>query len=262
MKRLCLPLLLLSACNTGEPAPEELDALVHWFWVEAEAGEDASLADGLVNLHAAVDGDALDGPERAEITRLTEEEVALVRLDEEVDPSLANGMLLVNTLPDCTVERLRDILTAADQDQKYPGSYDVYERTYASSQDDWDAGTAPTLTWQVDYETSNFLTGPYSSTLLGWIRGVDPDGAPFLLQRTHLPFPSRFEDDSKSFTQYYQLELYWERDDGQVLHVLGIWRQMDLGEGLTTEDDIVIATTLSSMEDWDEQTNTLCAEAR
>ncbi|MBW2258794.1 MAG: hypothetical protein JRI25_30070, partial [Deltaproteobacteria bacterium] len=55
------PLLLLTlGCNV-DPAPEDVDALTHWFWQHFDDEDETVFAEGLENLHVALDADAIDG---------------------------------------------------------------------------------------------------------------------------------------------------------------------------------------------------------
>ena len=68
-------------------------------------------------------------------------------------------------------------------------------------------------------------------------------------------------DSDWTFEQDYQIELFWERAPGELVHAYGIWREMNVG-GLSAEDEGFVNVTLNNMVDWDEQTVALCAEGR
>jgi hypothetical protein len=250
-----LPLILLLACKGPDAVPDDLDSLLHFLWLHYDDGPEV-MAEFLDHLDTAVDGEHLDGPVRGVVSDMGAEEVALLPMSHDPDPEAANGMVLVNHLA-CRHADLVPVVTALDQDAKYPGSYDVYERVYTSSHELFLQGAQSSLTWTTHYETSNLLTGPFSSNLSGGVRQlVDLDG-PVLLQRSWLSEPAEFQSENRSFDQDFQVEVYWERAPGEMNHVIAMWRQMDLG-GVTTDDDLYVNTALKALEDWDEQTGKLC----
>lgn len=125
--------LALIGCKKVEPAPEDLDGLLHWFWTHFDDGLDEELADGIVNLHEAVDGDALDEHMDGSISRLDDDEIALVGVTDR-DAGDAFGLFLVNVY-DCDLDQLEDILVHLDQDELYDDAYDSYTRSYTSDAD-------------------------------------------------------------------------------------------------------------------------------
>ena len=44
-----VPTLALFACRPVDPAPEDLDALLHYFWQKADTGSDAEIAQGFTS---------------------------------------------------------------------------------------------------------------------------------------------------------------------------------------------------------------------
>lgn len=261
------PMLLfpLLACTAAKPVPEDLDGLAHWFWQNYEAGTDEELAEATVALHAAVGGESLEGAETGGLTDLGADEVALVELVTDPDPAAARGLVLINLIP-CTLEVLEPILYALEQDALYEGVYDRYERVYTSDLDAYVVREAPHLGWQSDI-TATIMGATYTERVLGGLRwspavdGVSGAWGPVLLGRAWLPEPATFESGGKSFDQDYQLEVYWERAPGEVVHFYAVWRQGDYGAGLTTDSDAVAGILLDGLEDWDQDTATLCAGA-
>lgn len=264
-------LLALLACHSTRPAPDDLDGLAHWFWSHydgadaadrgAEPGDDAVLAASL-NLDAAVG--ELTKPMTGTLTDLSADEQAVLGLDAPQDIAAAAGMFLMNTVP-CSLDQIERITIALEQDALYPDTYTDYARSYTSDVDAYLARETPYLTWASSID-AEVLGAGYHEDIDGGARYVsDPDGAAFgdmLMTRVYLPTPATFEDgnDAKSFTQDYQLEIYYSRDAGTVVHAYVLWRQMDYGGGLDTDDSSAQSLMLSALIDWDDANAGLCAD--
>lgn len=263
MRRLMCIALVLTGCRKIEPAPKELDDLLHYLWTNVEQGDDATLAEGIVNLDAAVKAKSLEGPEDGTLTTLTKAEAALVGVTDR-DPKDAPGVYLVNAYS-CDLDTLQAILTHADQAAIYPGVYDAYSRSYDSPKEPFLAGEVDGLEWDLEY-TASILGATYVARPRGRLRRVPDLSAeetpwgPVVFARTHMPEPAEFDTDNKSQEQDYQLEMYWERSPGTIVHVYGLWRQADFGAGYTSEDTGVQRILLNNLIDWDDTTEALCAE--
>ena len=260
----CLPLLLLlGGCKKVEPAPEELDALLHWMWGRYDDGLDEELAEGGANLWDAVDGDGWTESWDGSVSALTKDEAAAVGVTDR-DPADAPGVFLVNVY-DCTLPRLEPILLHRAQDELYDGVYDRYDRTYSTSREDFESRASWTMGWDVSYEASLFGTS-YSAEIEGGLRAVPEvetsEHGEFLMARTVLPEPARFEGDSRSQPQDYQLEIWQSRGDGTLLHVYGLWREADFGAGITSGDEGSQRILLNNLKQWDDDTEAHCAAGR
>ncbi|MEQ1501966.1 MAG: hypothetical protein ABMB14_07030 [Myxococcota bacterium] len=253
-------------CKKVEPAPAALDDLLHYVWQNYDPGDDPTLAEAVVNLDAAVDGDGLVDAFDGTVSRLTADEAALVGVTDR-DPADAPGVFLVNAF-DCDPGQLEEVLSYPDQSELYDGVYSAYARTFDASRDAWLAGTADRVDYDIDY-TAELLGATYDAHSRGALRRVpelDAEATPFgafVVQRSYMPHPGAFEGDSnKSMDQDYQLELYYPRGDGRVVHVYGLWRQADFGSGFDMEDEGSQRILLNNLLDWDDDTAALCAEGR
>ncbi len=256
-----LPLSTGVACKSVDPAPADLDGLLHWFWQKGGDGQDEELQDGVDNAFAIVDLDALaDGPQDGSLSRLTDAETDLVGITGQPAEE-AVGLYMVN-LVDCDLDTLEPILWDQRQDQLYPGIYDDYQRTYTSSLDDYADRLSPTLTWDFWY-VGSYLGTSYEASPVGGIRhvpGNDDDSDPVVLARTWMPDPAVFDGGNKSYEQDYQVEVYADAGGGQLLHLYGIWREADYGTGFTSENEGVQRLLLNALADWDERTEELCRD--
>lgn len=252
--------VLLMGCRNVDPAPADLDGLARFFWSGFEVLDDASLIDGVVNADAALAD--LDEPIDGLLTDLTAEEAATVPVDGAPDPALAAGFFLASKFA-CTVDQVERIVIALDQLALYEGAYDTYTRTYTADDAAYLAREADTLSWDVAL-TSAVLGGKFSETLHGAVRrpAAEAPFGPFLVQRTWMPTPAVFEGGNRTFTQDYQIEVYWERAPGEMIHLYGLWRAFDYGSGFTQDNEAAIGIVLGNLKKWDEGTAELCADGR
>jgi len=261
---LLLLLVMTAACKKVEPAPTDLDGLVHYLWQNFDEAEDAELAQAAVNLHDVVGGDTMAEVSDGTISALDAAEVAQVGRDD-ADPAQAQGIYM--TRPGiCSLDTLVDVLVVAEQDVLYPGNYDSYTRSYDEDVDAFVAGDSPSLEWDLTYELT-LLGATYEATSRGALRRVGGLGddelplGPVVFARTYMTQPAAFEEGSKkSMDQDYQIEAFWERAPGELVHVYGMWRQGDYGAGYTTESEGVQRLLLNGMSSWDDDTERLCAE--
>lgn len=267
---LTLPGLL--ACKKVEEIPADLDGVMHYLWQELEDGEEPTLGAGVQNLHTALGGDALQEATDGSISRLSADEVEPLGVTDR-DPADAAGIFLGNVIH-CALPTVVEIFTWPDQAGLYEGVYESYTRTYDGDLDAFLDGETDVLTFQIDYE-SKVLGSSYTAHTLAYVRRVsaaaaveegllDEGQAAFAeayLARFHAPEPAQFEEGSnKTFEQDYQLEIYWDRGAAETLHAYAMWRQADWGSGFTSEDEGVQRLLLNGMEDWDKDTDRICAE--
>ncbi len=249
---------LLLACRHVEPAPPDVDELVRFYWTDFE-GEDAAMAQAVADTHLAIDGGTISERGDGTLTDLTAEDLVVVGMEGSVDPGLAAGVYLTNVVA-CDLDALERILYHLPQDELYTGEYDTYSRAYTTDFDAYAAREAATLSWEVDLGRQ-ILGTALTEHLIGGIRRVpDTDFGPAIVARAWLPEPAVFEGDNKTFDQDYQIELFYERAPGEVVHVYGLWRQVDLGSGLDQDSNLVAGPLLSAMAAWDDRTEELCAE--
>ncbi|MEZ4321075.1 MAG: hypothetical protein R3F61_26585 [Myxococcota bacterium] len=250
------PLLLVFAtlvgCRKVEPAPDDLDGLLHFFWQNAES-EDDVLAEGFASLDAS-SGAALEDVIDGNVSRLTLEEAQLVP-SVDADPANAAGIFMLNTFA-CDPEKLRELLVVPNQDELREGTYEAYERRFLSDRAAYEAGQVSTIDWEISL-SAQIVLSDYSSELRGGVRDIAAPSGPAFVQRTWFTEPASFENNN-TWTQDYQLELYYERAPGEIVHLYGMWRELDVA-GFTSENSGVQRQVLNGMKDWDDDTETLCA---
>jgi len=214
-----------------------------------------------VNLHQAVDGDALAEIADGKVTPLTADEVVWLGLDRQVEPAEASGIHMVSPLT-CGLETVDDIVTALEQGEMYD-TFDEYERQYTSDAADYHARSVPTLSWTVEYSVTVPLAGSYTANLDAGARWVPSQGdtlspfGPVLVTWSTLPEPAVFDTGDGVFDQDYRVEVYYEPESGKVVHTEALWRYMEAGVVSMSNEDIQ-RMVLNGFADWDEQTMVLC----
>jgi hypothetical protein len=260
---LLLSMCLCAACAQPAPAPEDLDGLARFFfnrWTPPEdvAISDSELADGVVKLHAALEG-KIDEPLKGLLADLTQEELDGVGLSDR-DPKKPQGIYMADIVH-CTLDQIEEILQNDDQLSLYPEAYASYAR-------ERDADPPPYHpTWTTTYTSSEnaLITNQFTARVKTGLRKVPDLGAqqsPFgraLVLRVVLPEPATFESDGSEFTDDFQIETFHERAPGELVHFYGMWRYMRLGILGDSNDGLFIDQTLNGMVDWDKKTDALCA---
>lgn len=254
-----LPVFLLPLLACGvDPAPQDLERLTRWAWVNYERADDDDIADAIEKLHTELQG--LDRSEPIKGTmdeRLTREDLEPVQLQDKNDPATARGFLTATVIA-CPLEKVEPLIYALNQDELHPGTYDTYARTHTSDLEAYVARKQRTLTWTTDIKATPLPGTTYTERIDGGVRWVakTPLG-PAFLSRTVLPEPAKFDDASDYFRQDYQIELFYERKPGETVHVFGVWREMKVGI-FDTEGSVLASIQVDNFVKWDEQLERLC----
>lgn len=251
-------LLLLLACKQPDQAPEDLDALFHWFWTHYDTGTDEELRAGGANLAPLI-----EAASQGLVTNLDKEEQDLVELDQPGDPAEATGVYVAGPMA-CTLEDLEAIYSHVDQEELFESatgreSYDAYERHYTSDFDAYMARTTPFLTWVTTYTVTPVLS-TYTAVIDGGMRFIPAgeEGESLVVQRSVLPAPATFEGNSNDFfEQDYQLDIIIPVGSAAA-HAYVTWRDLQ-SAGLEDESNGVQNILLDGLEDYDRDTEVVCA---
>ncbi len=259
---LLLALTLLAGCKKIEPAPEELDDLLHYTWQKYDEGVDEELANAITNLDAAVQGGELDPPQGS-VSDLSDDEIAIVGVTDR-SASEAAGVFMTNRFA-CSMKQLEEILSYGEQDELYEGVYDAYRREFDNARSDWLSDDAGRLDYDILYtSTIPVFGGSYDAESRGALRQVPTDFGRAIVQRSYMPEPADLgpDEDKKYFDHDYQLEIYFDAGGGEVVHVYGMWRSALYGGSLDFDNETLQKTVLNNMFDWDDATADLCEEGR
>jgi hypothetical protein len=254
-------LVTLIGCRPVPEAPEDVDGLMHHFWQKVGEGEDGDIAQGVVNLHAAVDGDSVEDAVDGQVTNLDADEIALV--GSTADPSEAPGIYMVDPIA-CDLETVDDIVIALHQGELYD-TFDDYVRTYTSDEQAYSSREVATLTWDVEYSVTVPLAGSYTAKLNSgarWVAELPEDLSPFgplLITWSTLAEPAEVDTEDGVFDQDYRVEVYYEPEAGRVLHAEAIWRHMEIGV-MSFESEDIQRLVLNGLADWDDETEAICAD--
>lgn len=244
----------LTGCRGVDPAPQDLDGLIHYFWQNAEDEDPDTLVGAFETLHETAGADLVEVVD-GNVSRLSVDEAAMVPSVADADPAKAAGIFMLNTFA-CTAEELEPILIHLAQDEIREGTYRGYERVYTSDDEAFRNGTVDTITWDTTIEAQVVLAN-YTSELSGIVRRVDTELGPAHVLRAWFKEPAQFENNT-TWTQDYQLELYYERSPGEIVHLYAMWRELDMA-GFTSENSNVQRQVLNGLRDWDDETEAICA---
>jgi hypothetical protein len=259
--RLFSPLVLvvsLSGCHVPE-APSDLNGLARWFWLNFQNGDDASELQAIQHLDVAAG--ALTSPIEDTVSTLESGDVTAAGATTSGVVSNTTGLLLVNVIH-CPLSNVQALLVEEDQKNLH-ANYNSYERTYSTSLADFQSGKADTLSW----------LSSYSLTILGWkLNATLPGGARFVSAASSGPTPrgpvvqarAYFKapvvsqgSSSNYFRQNYQIQVFYERSPGGVVHFYVDWIEMSVG-GITNTNSILQDVTLNSLLNSDRDYETHC----
>lgn len=263
-------LVVAPGCKKVTEAPEDVDGLLHGLWGRYDDPEDpdgAGLASLFVAASEVIDLDALstawvDGAQ----TPLTDAEQALVALGPSDTPRPIADAVPLYTLSRyaCDLLHQEQIQIYHDQNELFD-VYDDYRRDYVTDIDAYDAGDDVSASWTGEIVATIPTLPTYTYTFHTDLRRlVLPDdhpsaGAPALVSRTYMVAPATWDAEGPRFEQDYQIEA-WFPHDGDVVHVYGVWRQMELGWMGDMTDTVVARTTINQMNKWDKRVVELCEE--
>ena len=245
----------LAGC-TADPAPEAITDVSRWVWRNYAIATDARLADAVVALHGQVTAVTADEPLKVLVAELTQADVAQTGRSD-VDPAKARGMLVVTEFG-CKLAQVEKIHTAPNQHELHPGAFATYKRTYAQGRDAFLTGQVAKLDWTTD------ITGDYGNgRLIDSARHVADLGkvqTPFgaaLVGRNWLQAAATGAD----WSQDYEVDIYYERTPGRVVHMIAAWRQASFA-GFSTDSSFLQNIMMDSFVNWDKEIEQHCASGK
>lgn len=261
MSRISWALLLLALASgcASEAAPEKITDFSKWLWRNYHSATDEQLANAVVQLNGTATAVTAEKPLKVLISRLSAADIAVV--GTQGDASLAVGMLAVTELG-CTLKQVDAIHTSPAQNTLHAKAYTTYKRTFVQSRDDYLARKISRLDWDTE------LTSDYASEKLrGSTRVIADLGkvlSPFgaaMVSRTFLKEPAaQVEGNGVKWPQDYQVEAYYERSPGRVIHLFAVWRQADFG--FSTETSALQNIMLNGFVDWDKEVEAACKSGK
>lgn len=250
--------MLGPGCKKVDPAPKELDALLHFFLVDAETAEDETVAEAFRNLDEAVKGGSFEDHFDGSISDLTNEEIEGFA-PSGVQGADAAGIYMVNWI-DCDLSTMAELVTAKNQRDLY-GNYDEFAREWTSDVAAFRAEDELRATWTDDFSVT-VIGISYDARTDGtgrWIPDLGEDDSPFgatLHTRRVMPAPAEFENDRDFYDQDYRTEVYYPRNGG-VMHVVGMWRSASFAS-FDQDNEGIQRTILNGLKDWDDDSVEAC----
>lgn len=248
------------ACKSVDPAPEDLDGLIHYFWNNFEA-EDSAIHMGIVNFHDQIDGDTFAEIIDGSVTNLTVEQTAMVGKEESKTEKLS-GVFFTSVVK-CPLQDIEKNIYALNQDELHPETYDDYTRIHTSDLAAFEARETNTISWQTNYAISGFGYA-YEAQINGTLRYVNaqeesPFG-PVLISRSVLDSPAYFDEDSDSrgMFQDFQMEMYYQRAPGESVHLYAIWREMVMAGSIDFSAESSQRLVLDGLVEWDVDMENSC----
>ena len=265
------------SCGAPAPAPEGIDELALYFWDRYEPADDGAIALQETELRLAVvaldaelkkldrGGDASEPVTyEAPFTGVLNKDLVESQVDflDDVSPHLdqlplVQGFVIAN-LSKCTQQQNINMTMSNVGQQVHPDAYVAYDKEFDGNAKAFARGDSDFITWTTDYSIDTFPI-KYDATLKGAgrrIRGVEGEfPRDIFITRVYLQ-DARFENDNR-FDLDFQLEVYFERDNGDLVHFYGMWRRMVIG-GFSSSDEFFINTTLDGFIDWEAENDEAC----
>ena len=249
-------------CKPPPPAPEGLQSSLTYLFREFYS-DDEIVGAGLTGFldWFDADGDSLLG-ESADMENvgeftldyLTEEDVAFLPIDGEVELTYAPGVVALSELG-CDWREVEGYLVRTDQDLVF-GEFETYARSFISSRSDYESATVDNAFTSVDTPVlepyaDSFDIGDLSSTLLftdnlvsttevgvtlefqillnmrHGVYEVQGEELQALMILTWMPQRAESEGGNNSMEQSYSLELDLARPGGKTLRLMSSWLQIE-----------------------------------
>jgi hypothetical protein len=249
-----------TGCHVN-PAPKDIDGLSRWLWLNHATADDASLLDAMRHLDA-VAGELKD-PREEGISRLQTGDAKTAGASFEGDLTKAAGLLLVRTIK-CPLARVNELLVQKDQKSLH-ANYITYDRTFQTPIDDYLSGKSATADWKSIYEIK-LLSPTFKPTVPGGTRFVkeessgDAPHGPAIFAFAYFDGPAILEGGgSDYFRQSYQIQVFYERTPGTVVHLYAMWVEMKVGF-LDSDGPEVASITLDSLKTSDDDYEKHCAK--
>jgi hypothetical protein len=240
----------MALCACVSAAPKNADQQAHALWASF-AADDNTLRLALERWHDVAKGAELTADKSGKLTDLSRSEVNDLSIPESLDPSDARGAYFFNVITGCTLDQIEAIETAANQAELFPNTYDAFERIYMSDQQAYLARQTRALQWRSRF-TDTVMDASYDTELKSLLRRINFGDDHAIVSRTYQPRPATIRNDADAeVTQDFQLDAYYPREDGKIMHVHLLWGHLRIG-AISTDDDIVLSVMLSNLKGWDD----------
>ena len=260
---LSLMLLVMMALLAGcaeEDAPEKIIDVSRWLYRNYATATDERMAEAVVALAGSVTDVSADKPFKGLIGSLKAGDNAIVGRTG-VDATKTVGMMVVTEI-NCKLAQVEKIHSAAEQNTLHPSAYTAYQRTFRQSREDYLKRSFAKLDWDTEL-TSDYATEKLDGSLRfipDFGKAQSPFGAA-LVSRTWLKENAVAVASGTEWQQDYQVEAYFERTPGKVVHLFAVWRQAQF-MGLSNESTTLQNLQFGGFVDWDKEVEKACSSGK
>lgn len=254
-----ITIALASGC-AEDAAPEKIIDVSRWLYRNYDTASDERLAEAVVALAGSTTAVSADNPFKGLIGSLKAGDNMVVGRTG-VDPTQTVGMMVVSEF-NCKLAQVEKIHSATEQNTLHPSAYTAYKRTFRQNRDDYLARKFNKLDWDTE------LTSDYASEKLDgslrFIPDLGKDKSPYgaaLVSRTWLKENAVAVASATEWQQDYQVEAYFERTPGKVVHLFAVWRQAQF-MGLSNESATLQNLQFGGFVDWDKEVEKACASGK
>lgn len=258
-----------AACRQVEPAPTELEDLMHFFFLEFDSEDEERLQEGVDNLLAWQASDGSAEGSTGSLGVLGAEAKEAVGLDGDLSDEWLKGVFELVPREGCTAREHGDIYAFHDQPELFPGQYDGYSRTYHTEVECYRDQSCEEAEWSAHIEGNVGLAkGTYDYVVQ--LRDLQStSGETITMTRAWLPEPAVVGDEEAEedpeqegtfFDQSYSIEVFAPLA-GDSLHLYALWNSA--GHPLFSPDnEFWERQYLKGVEDWNDRLDELCTEDR
>jgi len=256
-------LMVLIGCKSLPPAPTELDELIHFFFLEYDNEDEEYLLSGIDNLlEWQSENGAADGTS-GEVSDVSPDELTAIEMDPNADLTWLTGIFELIPHRGCTPQDMGHIYLFDDQPSLFPGEYESYGREYHLDPECFYDASCPDASWSLTV-TDTLFGRQITYTYMVQMRQIPMGNDSVVLSRTWMQQPAEIGDDADALTffdQSYQIEAFAPYEDGDNLHLSGLWISGGI-EGLDPEADIWSHQFLDGLQTWGARLDELCNEDR
>lgn len=253
-------LVCCAACHVA-PAPSDIDGLSRWLWLNRQGASDQEIADAIRKLDVAAG--PLETDREETISRLQPGDAKDSGTTFEGDIAKAAGMVLLNRIH-CPLAKVEKLFVQKDQKALH-ANYITYDRTFDGVEADYLERRTNPFTWNSVYKLQ-LLIPIFKPTVPGGVRFVpatmtgDGPKGPYLVGHAYFDGAAEVVSGGDDyFKQNYQVQVFYERAPGDVVHLYALWQELKVGY-LTSDGEDVASITLGSLKKSDDDYETHCKD--
>lgn len=262
---LLLAVLAVLACKPVTPAPQDLDALTHFFFLEFDNPEEDLLVQGVENLEAIERREGLPEGFSGGLTRVGRDHRRAVGMPPSANFEAIHGVFELVERAGCSADDMGNLYRFDDQILLFPNEYEAYDRTYDGNQDCFVDRTCDRMEYSVTI-AQKLLGKSLDYTLVVQLRRLrdDADDTAALMVRTFLPDEALVggsTDGIATWDQSYQVEVVFSSGKRRSVHHYGLWNSGSL-PGIAPDADVWGQQYLDGVQDYNDRLDELCVDER